>query len=99
MGKFLNQREVTIKFEGRTITGTYTVRSGMITVSNAMASKSMLVGGAGSPVARDGLAKVMLRKLAQEGELTHVAARPYLRAVCMRFHDIHLLFRPSAQGG
>jgi hypothetical protein len=33
MGNVLNQRVVAIEFEGRTVTGTYTVWSGMITVS------------------------------------------------------------------
>jgi hypothetical protein len=60
----LNQRPVTIEFEGRTITGAYTVWSGMITVSTAMGRKTTQVGG--SAGALDGLAKIMLRELAQE---------------------------------
>jgi hypothetical protein len=68
MGNVLNQRKVTIVFEGRTITGAYTVWSGMITVSTASGKKVTQVGGAGSPSALDGLARIMLRELAQEGK-------------------------------
>jgi hypothetical protein len=64
----LNQRKVTIVFEGRTITGVYTVWSGMITVSTALDKKVTQVGGYDSPGALDGLARIMLRELAQEGK-------------------------------
>jgi hypothetical protein len=67
MDNILNQREVTIEFEGRTVTGTYTVWSGMITVSTALGKKATQVGGMGSQLALDWLAKRMLRELAQEG--------------------------------
>jgi hypothetical protein len=64
----INQREVTIEVDGRTITGAYTVWSGLITVSTAVAKKTMQVGGSKSPDARDELARMMLRELAQEGK-------------------------------
>jgi hypothetical protein len=64
----LNQREVRIVFEGRTITGAYTVWSGMITVSTARGKKVNQVSGSGSLGALDGLARIMLRELAEEGK-------------------------------
>ncbi len=64
----LNQREVSIEFEGRTVTGTYSVWSGMITVSTDLGSKTTQVGGSGSERALDWLAKFLLRELAQEGK-------------------------------
>jgi hypothetical protein len=67
MGKVLNQREVTIEFEGRTVTGTYTVWSGMITVSTALGKKATQVRGSGSQLALNWLAKRLLHELAQEG--------------------------------
>jgi hypothetical protein len=67
MSNVLNQREVTIEFEGRTVTGTYTVWSGMITVSTALGKKATQVRGSGSQLALDWLAKRMLVELAQEG--------------------------------
>jgi hypothetical protein len=68
MGNILNQREVAIEFEGRTVTGTYTVWSGMITVSTALGKKVTQVSGYDSPGALDGLARIMLRELAEEGK-------------------------------
>jgi hypothetical protein len=68
MSNILNQRVVAIEFEGRTITGTYTVWSGMITVSTANGKKANQVGGYSSPGALDGLARILLRELAQEGK-------------------------------
>jgi hypothetical protein len=62
-----NRREITIQFEGRTVTGFYTVWAGVITVSTALGRKAMQVGGMGSPTAIDGLARIMLRELALEG--------------------------------
>jgi hypothetical protein len=67
MSNVLNQREVTIEFEGRTVTGTYTVWSGRIMVSTALGKKAMQVDGIGSQLALDWLAKRLLRELAQEG--------------------------------
>ena len=68
MGNVLNQRKVTIVFEGRTITGAYTVWSGMITVSTALGKKVTQASGYDSPGALDGLARIMLRELAQGGK-------------------------------
>ena len=45
----------------------YTVWSGMITVSTALGKKATQVRGSGSQLALDWLAKRMLRELAQEG--------------------------------
>jgi hypothetical protein len=65
----LNQRKVTVEFEGRTITGAYTVWSGMITVSSAMGGRKVTqLGSFWSSPGLDGLAKVMLRELARDGE-------------------------------
>jgi hypothetical protein len=66
--KALGLAPVTIEIDGRTITGAYTVWSGMITVSTALGKKTTQVGGSGSPRALDGLARIMLRELAQEGK-------------------------------
>jgi hypothetical protein len=69
MSNVLNQREVTIEFEGRTVTGTYTVWSGMMTVSTALGKKATQVGGSESQPAPDWLdwlAKRILRELAQD---------------------------------
>jgi hypothetical protein len=68
MSNIINQREVRIEFDGRTVTGAYTVWSGLITVSTAMGKKTTQVGGHRSPDARDGLARIMLRELAMEGK-------------------------------
>jgi hypothetical protein len=68
MGNVLNQRVVAIEFEGRTVTGTYTVWSGIITVTTIHGTKTTQVGDLGSPGALDGLARIMLRELAQEGK-------------------------------
>jgi hypothetical protein len=46
--------------------GTYTVWSGMITVSTALGNKATQVDGSGSPGALDGLARIMLH--AQDGK-------------------------------
>ena len=69
MSNILNQRVVAIEFQGRTVTGTYTVWSGMITVSTALGKKATQVGVSGSRPAldwMDWLAKRMLRELAEE---------------------------------
>jgi hypothetical protein len=63
----VNRREITMQFEGRTVTGFYTVWTGVITVSTALGTKATQLGGMGSPTAIDGLARIMLRELAQEG--------------------------------
>jgi hypothetical protein len=68
MPNIINQRKVTIDFDGRTITGAYTVWSGLITVSSALGKKTAQVGGSRSPDARDELARIMLRELAEEGK-------------------------------
>jgi len=41
----------------------------MITESTGLGSKSTQVGGSGSPRALDGMARIMLRELAQEGKI------------------------------
>ena len=64
----INQRDVTIEIYGRTITGVYTVWSGVMTVSTAMGTKTTPVGGSGTPSALDDLARLMLCQLALEGE-------------------------------
>jgi hypothetical protein len=64
----VNQRKVTIEIDGRKIIGASTVWSGIITVSTDMGKKTTQVGGSGSPAALDGLARIMLRELAQEGK-------------------------------
>jgi hypothetical protein len=60
--------EVTIEVDGRSITGTYSVWAGIITVSTGLGSKATRVGGSGSQRALDWLAKVMLHAMAQEGK-------------------------------
>ena len=69
-GNIVNQRNVTIEFEGRTIFGAYTVWSGVLTLSTARGGrKTAQVGGLGSSAsALDGLATIMLRELAEEGK-------------------------------
>jgi len=69
-GNIVNQRNVRIEFEGRTIFGAYTVWSGVLTLSTAGGGrKTAQVGGLGSSTsALDGLATIMLRELAQEGK-------------------------------
>jgi hypothetical protein len=44
----LNQHSVTIEVDGRSITGTYSVWAGTITVSTQLGSKARQVGGSGS---------------------------------------------------
>ena len=69
-GNIVNQRNVTVEFEGRTIYGAYTVWSGVMTLTTATGGrKTAQVGSLGSSVsALDGLAGVMLRELAQQGK-------------------------------
>jgi hypothetical protein len=67
-GNILNQREITVQIDGRTITGVYTVWSGMITVSTPLGKKTTQVGGSGSAAALDGLARIILRELVLEGK-------------------------------
>jgi hypothetical protein len=62
----VNRREITLQFEGRTVTGFYTVWAGVVTVSTALGTKATQVGDMGSAI--DGLARIMLRELAQEGK-------------------------------
>jgi hypothetical protein len=59
----LNQRD-------RTITGVYTVWSGIITVSTALGKKTMRIAGSrsGPREELDGLARIMLREMAVEGK-------------------------------
>lgn len=68
MGNIINHCDVSIEFAGRTITGTYTIWSGRITVSTDLGKKTMRVSGPGSRAASDGLARIMLRELAHEGK-------------------------------
>jgi carbon monoxide dehydrogenase subunit G len=63
-----NRHEITIEFEGRTVTGAYTVWGDVITVSSDMGTKATQVGGSRSRVALDWLAKRMLRELAQDAK-------------------------------
>jgi hypothetical protein len=63
----VNRREITIEIDGRSITGSYTVWAGVITVSTDLGRKATQVGGSSSPGALDGLARIMLREMAQEG--------------------------------
>jgi len=63
--RFTEFHDVSIEFEGRIISGTYSVRRGLVSVSTGYCgggSKSTQVGGS-TPV---GLARIMLRELAQE---------------------------------
>jgi hypothetical protein len=64
----LNQHSVTIEVDGRSITGTYSVWAGIITVSTHLGTKATQVGGSGSQRALDWLAKVLLHAMAQEGK-------------------------------
>lgn len=60
-------KEITIEFEERTITGRYSISQGIVTViSDEGGSKSIQV--AGTPHILEGLARIMLRELAQEGK-------------------------------
>jgi hypothetical protein len=66
MPNVVNPRKVTIDFDGRSITGAYTVWSGLITVSSALGRKITQVGGSRSPDAPDELARMMLRELGHQ---------------------------------
>jgi hypothetical protein len=61
---FVDSHRVTIEFEGREVSGTYSVSRGMITVSTLYGRKSTQVGGSTSA----SLARIMLRELAREGK-------------------------------
>ena len=69
-GNIVNQRNVRIEFEGRTIFGAYTIWSGVITISSGRGGrKTAPVGSLGSSAdALDGLARIMLRELAAGGK-------------------------------
>ena len=56
---------ISIEVEGNTIHGRYTVEGGMITVRTVNGSKTAQIGSS-YPV--ESLAKIMLRKLAEEGK-------------------------------
>ena len=56
---------VSIEYEGRTIHGWYTIEGGMITVRTVNGSKTAQIGNS-YPV--ESLAKIMLRKLVEEGK-------------------------------
>jgi hypothetical protein len=60
---FVDSHGVTIEFEGRKVSGTYSVSRGMITVSTPYGRKITQVGGS-TPAS---LARIMLRELAREG--------------------------------
>ena len=64
----LNQHSVTIEVDGRSITGTYSVWAGIITVSTHLGTKAKQGGGSGSQRALDWAAKITLREVAQEGK-------------------------------
>jgi hypothetical protein len=55
---------VTIEYAGRAVSGTYSVRAGLISVSTDCDRKSTHVGAV-PPAA---LARIMLREMAQEGK-------------------------------
>ena len=57
--------QVTTEFNGRQISGTYSVSRGAVTVSTAHDSKSTQVGGSTPAI----LAKILLRELAREGSV------------------------------
>jgi hypothetical protein len=59
-----NSHTVEIEFGGRTVSGFYRVKRGLISVSTSQGSKATQVGG--SPP--ESLARVMLRELAKEGK-------------------------------
>jgi hypothetical protein len=74
---------LTIEFEGRTVTGIYTVRSGVITLSTAMGTKATQLGGSASPAALDGLAKRLLREFGRrKGKAYSPAYGRLAQAVC-----------------
>jgi hypothetical protein len=56
--------DVTITFEGRTITASYSVAAGMVTVHTDIGSKTTQLGGSHA----HSLARAMLRELAIEGK-------------------------------
>jgi hypothetical protein len=64
-GVVLNQRPVTIEFDGRTVSGAYRVWAGLVTVYSASGRKITQVGGAPPAI----LARLMPRELVQEGDV------------------------------
>jgi hypothetical protein len=64
----ISHEDVTIQIDGRTITGTYSVRAGMLTVTTVRGNRSMFVSGPGSEGAFMALARDMLRELVLEGK-------------------------------
>jgi hypothetical protein len=66
-GVILNLHSVTTEYHGRVVCGTFSVWGGMLTVSTTLGSKTAEVS-TNSDGARRGLARIMLRELAQEGK-------------------------------
>jgi len=64
----ISHEDVTIQIDGRTITGTYSVRAGMLTVTTVRGNKSIYVSGPSSRGAFMALARDMLRELVLEGK-------------------------------
>ena len=63
-----NEDQVTIEFNGRLITGMYSVWADAITLRTALGSKTTQVGGTGSKRALEWVARTMLRELALDGK-------------------------------
>lgn len=58
-------KEIKIEFDGRTVTGWYTVSHGMVRVITVASSKTAEIGG--MIHFPEGVARILLRELAQEG--------------------------------
>jgi hypothetical protein len=67
-GIVVNHEEMTIQVGTRSVTGTYSVWAGMITVSTPLGNTTAQIGESESPRALQGLARKMLRELAIEGK-------------------------------
>jgi hypothetical protein len=59
-----NEGQVTIEHEGRLVTGTFSVWAGMVTVRSSGGHKTADLGESSAA----GLARIMLRELAQDGK-------------------------------
>jgi hypothetical protein len=62
---FVNWKEITIDFRGRTVSGSYgTSREGLVTVKALRGSKTTTLGGSNARV----IARILLRELVAEGK-------------------------------
>lgn len=61
----VNRQPITVEYKGRILSGTYVVWRGTITVTSGLVSKSALVGR----VLPQALARIMLRELAEDGQI------------------------------